>query len=139
MTTHGEFLHKAVTSASWKFFETVESYTEFVKKGEGRIDESQRDASLAAAQLVEAIKTDYRQAQLSRKDRAMLDLTRKLAVARRDLGPADYESLRTEGFSEHEILDVVLVAALAEFANCLAESTGMRPGESLRAILFGSD
>jgi uncharacterized peroxidase-related enzyme len=94
---------------------------------------------LAAAALVEAIKSDYRQARLTRKDRAMLDLTRKLAVARRELGPADYESLRTEGFSEHEILDIVLVAALAEFANCLAEATGMRPGESLRAILFGTN
>lgn len=137
MTTHGEFLHKAITTVGWKFFETVTSYAEFAQTERNINDEFRKDTSAAAAELVEAIKNDYSLAPLTRKDRAMLDLTRKLAIARRELGPADYTALRKEGFTEHAILDIILVAALAEFANCFAEALGMKPGESLHAILFG--
>jgi hypothetical protein len=137
MTTHGEFLHKAITDAGWKFFDKVGSYSEFVEQEKDIKQEPQAASSSEALLMVKAIKSDYRQAPLNRKDRTMLDFTRKLAIARRELGRADYESLRASGFREHEILDIILVAALAEFANCLAEAIGMRPGESLRAILFG--
>src|SRR5262249_45118983 len=99
MTTHGEFLRKAIKDAGWECFETVQSYTEFVQKERDAEDESQIKGSSRAAELVDAIKRDYRQAPLTSKDRAMLDLTRKLAIARRELGPSDYASLRTEGFT----------------------------------------
>ncbi len=67
----------------------------------------------------------------------MLDFVRKLAADRRKLGEDDLASLRDKGFSEHEILDIVLVASLAEFANCLTEGIGLKPGESLYQVLFG--
>lgn len=136
MTTHGEFLHRALTDPDWTFFVKVQSYPEFLQ--DNATDSSQANtASQAAVRVVDAIKKDYQRAELHPANRAILDFTRKLAVARRDLGPSDYQALRTQGLSEHQILDIILVASLAEFADCLADGIGMIPGESLRMILFG--
>ena len=90
-----------------------------------------------AVRLVEAVKTDYTRAEITKKDRALLDLVWKLAADRKALTQQDFSRLRTEGFSEHQILDIVLVAALAEFANCLVEGIGFQLGESLFPVLFG--
>jgi alkylhydroperoxidase family enzyme len=137
MTTHGEFLHRALRDADWRFFEKVQSYPEFLQD-HTNVSLDATAASQAAARVVDAIKRDYQRAELDPANRAILDFTRKLAVARRELGPSDYQALRTQGLSEHQILDIILVASLAEFANCLADGIGMLPGESLRMILFGN-
>lgn len=138
MTTHGEFLHKALVSAGWQLFETSSSYPEFVRVERDPMEGGSDAAARAAAGCVDAIKTDHTRAPLSRRDRAMLDFVRKLAVARRELGADDLARLRAEAFTEHQILEVILVASLAEFANCFAEAIGLLPGESLREALFGT-
>src|SRR5687768_13303379 len=103
MTTHGEFLHKAITNQGWQFFDGCDSYAEFIQQQVCRDLSSSTNAAEAAAECVQAIKDDYRTAKLSPRNRAMLNFTRKLAAARRELGPEDLDALRSEGFNEHQI------------------------------------
>src|SRR5262245_47937736 len=101
MTTHGEFLHKAITDQDWQFFDRCDSYVEFLQQEAGRDVNSQTNAPDAAVECVQAIKIDYTTAELSPRSRAILDFTRKLAVGRREIGSGDYGALRSEGLSEH--------------------------------------
>ncbi|MBI4446291.1 MAG: hypothetical protein HY645_10325 [Acidobacteria bacterium] len=115
----------------------MSSHPEFVREEAASPSAGAGSSSEWAAELVKAIKTDYTRAKVNEKDRALLDFVWKLAADRTALARQDLEGLRTKGFTEHQILDIVLVAALAEFANCLVEGIGFQIGESLFPVLFG--
>lgn len=74
--------------------------------------------------LVEAIKSDYRQADLPAADRAMLDFAVKLTLEPSRVRESDIELLRQAGFSDPAIHDVVQVVGLFSYYNRLANGLG---------------
>jgi uncharacterized peroxidase-related enzyme len=75
--------------------------------------------------LVEGIKRDYTQLNLSPPERAMLDYAVKLTVAPSTANEADIQNLRDHGFNDRDILDIIYVICLYNFNDRLADATGI--------------
>lgn len=76
-------------------------------------------------ELVRRLKKDFRQADLSAADRAMLEYSDKLARRPGDMTRQDSEMLREAGFGDAEILDIVQVVGYYAFVNRLANGLGV--------------
>ena len=75
--------------------------------------------------LVQALQTDWRQASLNNRDRAMLAYTEKLTLRPWEMTEQDVIQLRENGFTDSAILDIVQVTSLYAFANRLADGLGV--------------
>jgi uncharacterized peroxidase-related enzyme len=69
--------------------------------------------------------TDYREAELTPADRAMLDFAVKLTRTPSSMTRADVEGLRAVGFDDVAIHDVVQVTGLFNYFNRLADGLGI--------------
>ena len=76
-------------------------------------------------ELVTALKADYRKAEISVADRAMLDYTAKLTRTPWEMHVGDVESLRRVGFEDAAILDINQVTGYYAFANRLVDGLGV--------------
>ena len=74
---------------------------------------------------MEALGSDYRQAQVTAAERAMLDYAFKLTREPGSMVEADVEALRLRGFSDAAILDINLVTSYFAFVNRLADGLGV--------------
>jgi uncharacterized peroxidase-related enzyme len=81
---------------------------------------------------VEAIKDDYRRLDLTPAERAMLDYAVKLTSTPSAVGRGDMEELRSHGFSDRDILDIVYVVCLYNFNDRLADATGIKGEDFLK-------
>ncbi len=68
---------------------------------------------------------DYRAAELSVADRAMLDFAAKLTRDPGGMQEADVAALRQVGFDDTAIHDIVQVTALFNYYNRLADGLGI--------------
>lgn len=80
--------------------------------------------------LAEQITTDYRQAGLSDKDRAMLDYVAKLTRTPGEMVEVDVQTLREHDFSDRAILDIAIMAGLFAYLNRLASGLGVELEET---------
>jgi len=76
--------------------------------------------------LVEGIKRDYTQLNLPTAEKAMLDYAVKLTVAPSSAGAEDVEMLRSYGFDDRDILDIIYVICLYNFNDRMADATGIK-------------
>ena len=79
--------------------------------------------------IADQIATNYRKADLSRRERAMLDFAMKVALAAQTIDDADYAALREEGFSDEESWDIAAIAAFFGLSNRLANAFTLRPND----------
>ena len=75
--------------------------------------------------MVEALATDYREAEISEAERAMLDYAVKLTLEPSKMVRDDVDALRRAGFDDTAILDLNLVTSYYAFANRLADGLGV--------------
>ena len=75
--------------------------------------------------LVEALKTNWRSANLSAADHQMLTYTEKLTLTPWEMVEADVIALREVGFSDAAILDINQVTGYYAFVNRLADGLGV--------------
>ncbi len=69
--------------------------------------------------------TDYRVADLLPADRAMLDFVVKLTLEPRQMSGRDLEKLRSQGFDDYAISDIVQITGLFAYYNRLADGLGI--------------
>jgi len=74
---------------------------------------------------VTAIVEDYREADLSPRERAILDYAVKLTLRPSEMQSSDVEGLRDAGLSDGEILDVCQVISYYNYVNRLADGLGV--------------
>ncbi len=74
---------------------------------------------------MEAVRTDYRQGPLTEADRAMLDFAVKLTRSPKSMTREDVELLRTAGFSDTAIHDIVQITGFFAYYNRLADGLGI--------------
>lgn len=87
------------------------------------MDEVEQDS------LVRALVGDYRTADLSAPDRAMLDYVTKVTLRPGEMTASDVESLRRQGFDDRAIHDICAVAAYFGFVNRIADGLGVEVEE----------
>ena len=74
---------------------------------------------------MDAIKKDYREADLEPADRAMLDYVRKLTLAPASTSEADIIALREAGFGDKAILEINQIAGFFAWCNRTVDGLGV--------------
>ncbi len=80
-------------------------------------------------QIADQVAIHHRKADLTPRQKAMLDFACKLARTPEALTDADHESLRGHGFSEEDIWDIGGITALFALSNRMAHLIGMRAND----------
>lgn len=78
-------------------------------------------------QLGEMMVMNYRVADLSPRQRAMLDYAWKLTETPHDIAEADRAALRAAGFTDSDIFDITDTAAFFNYTNRMAHGLDMMP------------
>jgi uncharacterized peroxidase-related enzyme len=79
------------------------------------------------AVLADTIAANYRAANLTPRQRAMLDFAVKITLASHTCDDADIDGLRRQGFSDEDIMDIIQTAAFFNYSNRVASAIEMRP------------
>jgi uncharacterized peroxidase-related enzyme len=75
--------------------------------------------------LADAIRRDFRTADISGQDRVMLEYAETLTRDATRIGKADHEKLRAVGFDDKAILQITLIAAWFNYVNRVADALGV--------------
>lgn len=75
--------------------------------------------------LADQLKIDYTKADLTARERAMLDVAHKLTAAPSTMREDDVRRLREHGFEDLAILHVVLLTGLFNYLNRVADGLGI--------------
>lgn len=78
---------------------------------------------LAADQVA----TNYRKADISERQRAMLDFAMKVCLHSEQINEADFAALHAHGFDDEDIWDIGAITAFYGLSNRVANFTGMQP------------
>lgn len=81
------------------------------------------------SKISDQIATDYTKADITEKQKVMLDFAVKTATNAVKISAADLEQLRTYGFSENDIWDIGAITALFALSNRMASLAAMRPND----------
>jgi len=79
--------------------------------------------------LADQVAINYRKADISPRQRAMLDFAMKVALRSQELGDEDFAALREHGFSDDDIWDIGAIAAFFAMSNRLANMASIRPND----------
>ncbi|MDL1861267.1 peroxidase-related enzyme [Betaproteobacteria bacterium PRO7] len=79
--------------------------------------------------VADQVAINYRKADITPRQKAMLDFAMKVAQNSAAIAEADFESLRAQGFSDEDIWDIGAIAAFFALSNRMANMIGMRPND----------
>jgi uncharacterized peroxidase-related enzyme len=89
--------------------------------------------------LADTIVANYRAADLTPRQRAMLDYAVKITNASDTCTDQDIDTLHGHGFSDEDIMDIVQVAAFFNYSNRVANALEMRPNREFHGMARGKD
>jgi uncharacterized peroxidase-related enzyme len=84
--------------------------------------------------LADQLVANYRQADVSEKRVAMLDVAVKLTESPREVTEADIDRLAEAGYSEEAIWDIASVTAFFNLSNRMAMFADMRPNDEFHTL-----
>ncbi|HYW93311.1 MAG TPA: peroxidase-related enzyme [Gammaproteobacteria bacterium] len=79
--------------------------------------------------IADQVTANYRKADITPRQRAMLDFAVKVSQRAEEVDDGDYEALRAHGFSDEDIWDIGAISAFFALSNRMANLTSMRPNE----------
>ena len=79
--------------------------------------------------IADQVAVDWRKADLTSRQRAMLGFAEKLAVRPADVTEKDLDDLRQHGFDDEDIWDIGAITAFYALSNRMAHLTAMRPND----------
>lgn len=79
--------------------------------------------------LADQVAINFRKADITPRQSAMLEFALKVSRQSEAVGEADFEILRGQGFSDEDIWDIGAIAAFFALSNRLANLIGLRPNE----------
>ena len=77
--------------------------------------------------LADQIATNYLKAEITPRQKAMLDFAVKVSLDSHELNNSDFEKMHQHGFSDEDIWDTGAVSAFFSLSNRMADLTSMRP------------
>ena len=81
------------------------------------------------ALVADQVAVNPRKADITPRQRAMLDFALKVCLDSRAIDDADYAALRAHGFSDEDAWDIAAITALFALSNRMANATAMRPND----------
>ena len=79
--------------------------------------------------IADQVAVNYRKADITPRQKAMLDFAMKVSREAGSIEEADFAALREHGFSDEDAWDIGAVAAFFALSNRMANLTGMRPND----------
>jgi uncharacterized peroxidase-related enzyme len=79
--------------------------------------------------VADQVAVNYNKAEITPRQKAMLDFAVKVATESHAVGDADFAALRAAGFADEDIWDIGAVAAFFALSNRMANMIGMRPND----------
>jgi uncharacterized peroxidase-related enzyme len=79
--------------------------------------------------IADQIAINYRKADITPRQKTMLDFAMKVCTEPHLIGEADFAALTAAGFSDDDIWDIGAIAALFALSNRMAHLAGMRPND----------
>jgi uncharacterized peroxidase-related enzyme len=80
-------------------------------------------------QIADQIAINYRKADITPRQQAMLDFAMKVSRAAEEISEQDFADISRQGFSDDDIWDIAAVSAFFALSNRMANVTGMRPND----------
>jgi uncharacterized peroxidase-related enzyme len=84
--------------------------------------------------IADQVAANYRKADITARQRAMLDFAMKVALESHSVDDADYAALEGHGFSRDDMWDIAAIAAFFGMSNRLANISSMRPNDEFYAM-----
>jgi uncharacterized peroxidase-related enzyme len=79
--------------------------------------------------IADQLATNYRKADITPRQRAMLDFAMKVCTDSAAIEEADFAALRAHGFDDEDIWDIGAITAFFGLSNRMANLSGMRPND----------
>lgn len=79
--------------------------------------------------IADQIAVNYRKADITPRQRAMLDFAMKVSVEANTVSEEDFADVSRHGFSNDDIWDIAAIAAFFGLSNRMANITSMRPND----------
>jgi uncharacterized peroxidase-related enzyme len=84
--------------------------------------------------VADQVAVNYRKADISERQKAMLKFALKVALHSVELAEVDYRELHAHGFSDEDIWDVGAIAAFFALSNRMANLIAMRPNDEFYTL-----
>jgi len=84
--------------------------------------------------LADQVAANYRKADITPRQRAMLDFGMMVSQRANEVGEAESVDLRAHGFTDDDIWDIAAIAAFFGMSNRMANVTSLRPNEEFYAL-----
>ena len=84
--------------------------------------------------IADQVAVNYRKADITGRQKAMLDYAVKVSQAAHTVGDGDLAALAAHGFSEEDAWDIAAIAAFFALSNRLANVTDMRPNDEFYSL-----
>ena len=88
--------------------------------------------------IADQVAVNHRKADVSPRQRAMLDFAVKVARRAQEVDESDYARLREHGFNDEDIWDIGAIAAFFALSNRMAHLTDMRPNDEFYGMGRGN-
>ncbi len=79
--------------------------------------------------VADQLAVNHRKADITPRQKAMLDFAMKVCTASHTVEEADFEDLRAQGFDDEDIWDIGAITAFFGLSNRMANLTAMRPND----------
>ena len=79
--------------------------------------------------LADQVAVNHRKADITPRQRAMLDFAMRVCNASHSIDDADFAALKPHGFSDEDAWDIAAITAFFGLSNRMANVTGMRPND----------
>jgi len=79
--------------------------------------------------VADQVAVNHLKADISPRQKAMLDFAIKVCLNSQEVGDDDYAVLRTHGFDDEDIWDIAAITAFFGLSNRMANAISMRPNE----------
>ena len=79
------------------------------------------------AMLADQVAINYRKADITERQRTMLDFAMKVCLRSADIDDGDFSALHAQGFSDEDIWDIGAITAFFGLSNRMANLSGMQP------------
>jgi 4-carboxymuconolactone decarboxylase len=84
--------------------------------------------------IADQIAVNHRRADISDRQKAMLDFALKVTTRSHEIGEADFATLRDHGFSDEDAWDIAAIAAFFGLSNRMADVTAMPPNREFYTL-----
>ena len=79
--------------------------------------------------VADQVAINWRKADITPRQRAMLEFALKVCERSHEVGDADFGALREHGFSDEDAWDIAAITAFFGMSNRIANAIGMKPNE----------